>query len=406
MKTSNLAIVFTDIKGFTERTGRQSYAENQRMLRLHDGLLVPVFAAFDGRLVKTIGDAFLVVFESPTKAVLSGAAIQDRLWEYNRKARTEDQIHVRVAINLGEVREEKGDVFGEPVNIAARVEGIAEAGEVVFTEAVYLAMNRAEVPAEEHGVHQLKGISTPIRLWRVPLRGENAPYGGLGLMRAGRLPSTDPEELSRNREIVPQLLARAEGLQRALGPATLRLMGTQARLWSRLHAWLEVRQVPALVRRLPVRRLAIPLLLLLLLALWLGLRGDAVERAVDRGDLHEASRLVQKLPPGPARTYDKGRIEEARAAWASAASHYAEAAGGGEGRALRRLVRLTRAEKCAARESAANALGHLGRPGTRGALESLASGSFPDEGEDSALGSLFGCSSRRAAREALEKLRP
>ncbi len=76
MKTSNLAIVFTDIKGFTERTGRQTHDQNRRMLRVHDNLMMPVFRAFGGRMVKTIGDAFLVVFPSPTRAVLCGVAIR------------------------------------------------------------------------------------------------------------------------------------------------------------------------------------------------------------------------------------------------------------------------------------------------------------------------------------------
>src|SRR5262245_29117075 len=106
MRTANLAIVFTDIKGFTERTGQQSYEDQQKMLRAHEALLVPVFRAFEGRIIKTIGDAFLVVFASPTKAVLAGVAIQDRLWEYNQKVQGPLQIHVRVAVNLGEVREE------------------------------------------------------------------------------------------------------------------------------------------------------------------------------------------------------------------------------------------------------------------------------------------------------------
>src|SRR5213075_2880261 len=140
-----------------------------------------------------------------------GVAIQDRLWEFNRRVPEGDQIHVRVAVNVGEVREDKGDVFGEPVNIAARVEGLADAGEVLFTEVVHLAMNKAEVPSEDRGVHELKGIAHPIRVYWVP-RGtyrleaagdgrpaqppapevppalDAPPYGGLGLARAGKLP--------------------------------------------------------------------------------------------------------------------------------------------------------------------------------------------------------------------------
>ncbi|MCY1033822.1 adenylate/guanylate cyclase domain-containing protein [Corallococcus sp. BB11-1] len=172
MKTANLAIVFTDIKGFTERTSRQTLEENQRLLQVHEALLAPLFRAFGGRIIKTIGDAFLVTFESPTQAVLSGIAIQDQLWHHNRLLPEEDQLHVRVAVNVGEVRVEANDIFGEPVNIAARVEGITDADEVFFTEAVYLAMNKAEVPSQEVGAFELKGIPGKIRVFRVP----RAPY--------------------------------------------------------------------------------------------------------------------------------------------------------------------------------------------------------------------------------------
>ncbi|RKG83226.1 adenylate/guanylate cyclase domain-containing protein [Corallococcus terminator] len=172
MKTANLAIVFTDIKGFTERTSRQTLEENQRLLQVHEALLAPLFRAFGGRIIKTIGDAFLVTFESPTQAVLSGIAIQDQLWHHNRLLLPDDQLHVRVAVNVGEVRVEANDIFGEPVNIAARVEGITDADEVFFTEAVYLAMNKAEVPSQEVGAFELKGIPGKIRVFRVP----RAPY--------------------------------------------------------------------------------------------------------------------------------------------------------------------------------------------------------------------------------------
>src|SRR5436190_16894349 len=103
MRTANLAIVFTDIAGFTERTARQTHEENRRLLRAHEALLKPVFRAYNGRVVKAIGDAFLVVFSSPTDAVLCGAALQDRLWEWNGQADEGLKLDVRVAINVGEV---------------------------------------------------------------------------------------------------------------------------------------------------------------------------------------------------------------------------------------------------------------------------------------------------------------
>ncbi len=190
MRHENLAIMFTDMSGFTQRTSEQTREENARMLQVHEALLVPVLKTFKGRLVKSIGDAFLVTFKSPTDAVRCAMAIQDRLWEYNREVEEKLRLNVRAAINVGEVRLEKGDVFGEPVNIASRVEGLAESGDIFFTEAVYLAMNKREVPSLEVGYKQLKGIPEAIRIFKVPrlvtAADERAippshPYGGSAL---------------------------------------------------------------------------------------------------------------------------------------------------------------------------------------------------------------------------------
>ena len=167
METKILTIMFTDIKGFTAKTSDSSRDEMAKMMAEHERLLTPAFRYFNGRVVKTIGDAFLVVFESPTDAVLCGMAIQEVLRKHNLTARAEERIEVRVAINLGEVELKDGDVLGEPVNIAARLEGIADAGEVAFTEAVCLAMNRSEIPSTEIGERTFKGIPYPVRVYRV-----------------------------------------------------------------------------------------------------------------------------------------------------------------------------------------------------------------------------------------------
>src|SRR5437870_10307649 len=140
MRTRNLAIVFTDIAGFTARTARQTHEENRRLLEAHDALLKPVFRAFGGKVIKAIGDAFLVVFPSPSEAVLCGTAVQDRLWQWNRRAPEGLRLDVRIAINVGEVRLERDDVFGAPVNVASRVEAIARPGQVVFTDSVWQAI--------------------------------------------------------------------------------------------------------------------------------------------------------------------------------------------------------------------------------------------------------------------------
>ena len=121
--TDNLTILFIDMVGFTERTSLQSREQNRSMLRNYNRLLLSVISGYGGRHVKSIGDALLVTFRSPTDGVRCGMAMIDSVAEFNAPLPVESQIHVRVALNVGEVRMERHDVFGEAVNVAARVEG-------------------------------------------------------------------------------------------------------------------------------------------------------------------------------------------------------------------------------------------------------------------------------------------
>jgi len=167
MPTRNLSIMFTDIKGFTQRTSSSTRDAMTKMMDNHARLLLPVFKHFDGTVVKTIGDAYLVYFSSPTDAVLCGVTIQEVLRQYNKDLEDDTKLEIRVAINVGDVELMDNDIMGEPVNIAARLEGIAEAGQVYFTEAVYQTMNRLEAPSAEVGEHVFKGIPHPIRVYKV-----------------------------------------------------------------------------------------------------------------------------------------------------------------------------------------------------------------------------------------------
>ncbi len=165
--TRHLTILLTDIKGFTDKTSSKTRAAISTMLDEHRAVVLPLLEARGGHLVKTIGDAFLMTFESPTNAVLAGVSVQEALTKLNEGRAPEDRLDIRIAINSGEVNLMENDVFGEAVNITARIEGIAEAGQVYFTEAVYLSMNKAEVPSSEIGLMQLKGIPEKIRVYKV-----------------------------------------------------------------------------------------------------------------------------------------------------------------------------------------------------------------------------------------------
>jgi adenylate cyclase len=200
MRTENLAIVFIDIAGFASRTSSQTREENRRLLRRFDGAVRPLVRAYNGRVVKTIGDAYLLTFRSPTDALLCSTAVHDRLAVTDLEVAPAERFLVRAAVNVGDVRIKGGDVFGEAVNIASRIEGKTGAGEVYFSESVYLSMTRTEVPCEEVGYVELKGIPGQVRLYRVPKANEaaghapqhagkgskdlvNLPFAGLGLGR-------------------------------------------------------------------------------------------------------------------------------------------------------------------------------------------------------------------------------
>ena len=185
MRTRNLAIAFASICDYAERFSGKTWEQSQRMLRVLPALFDPVARAYGGRRVKQVGGTFLYAFESPTRAVLCGAALQERARKYSEQA---DVLRVRVGIHLGEVRVERGDVFGEPVNIAARLEALALPGEVLFGESCWLSMSRGEVRAEDQGPRELKGVPEPVRVFRL-----SAPL--VPLLSGGELPHPEAEEL-------------------------------------------------------------------------------------------------------------------------------------------------------------------------------------------------------------------
>jgi adenylate cyclase len=426
MKTENLAVMFTDIEGFTARTSRQTHGENALMLRRHDALLMPVVRAFGGRHVKSIGDAWLVVFHSPTSSVLCGMAIQDRLWDFNRRVTDDERIRVRVAVNLGEVRVARSvgtsDVFGEPVNIAARVEGEAQAGEVLFTEAVYLAMNKAEVPVEEVGYRLLKGLPEPVRLYRAlagpvaltPTRSassdalEQPPFGNHALARVKGLGPPDPAEVLRQGGTSSDLADLAGRLGRAGAEALPQLAGQFRRAGS------------AIPRR---GRLAAAIaggLAVLLVLAWLFVPSRP-ERLIEAGRLEVARAAIQTLEGQRGSDdaevlYLQGRLEEER--WhrgltgaREAFRLYGRALGAGSSAAASALGRHGDSTDCGTRRLAARALSDSRSRKAIPALRDIAAGEAEEPEPKDAVEKvrrIFGgggrCGAGDVAREGLRAI--
>jgi len=160
-----LTVMFTDIVGYTKTTAQLSREEFTQLHDTFDDLSLPLFSNHNGTVIKKIGDAYLITFRSPTEAVLCGIDLQKAFATHNKNSRR--PIRIRVAIHTGEVVVRKDDVYGEAVNTTSRIEHIAPAGAVVFSEAVFSAMNKREIPYMHMGTRTLKGMKYPVRLFRV-----------------------------------------------------------------------------------------------------------------------------------------------------------------------------------------------------------------------------------------------
>src|ERR1700730_7021732 len=129
--------MFTDIVGYTALTQRNEALALQLVER-HWRIVRPILARYRGKEVKTIGDAFLIEFASALQATECAFEIQKVLKDYNEIAESPtEEISVRIGIHIGDVVRAKGDVFGDAVNIASRIEPLAKGGGVCISGQVY-----------------------------------------------------------------------------------------------------------------------------------------------------------------------------------------------------------------------------------------------------------------------------
>jgi hypothetical protein len=166
--------MFTDIVGFSKIVSTSSRNDSEALLKQHDRIVTKTIKRFGGKKIKSIGDSFLSTFRSPTDATLCAMAIQDALWEYNHTDGVQQKINVRIALNAGEVRLSSNDIFGEAVNIAARLESETPSGAILLTESVYLSMNKNEIDLEALGPYEFKGIPQPINIYRAHVNKDNS----------------------------------------------------------------------------------------------------------------------------------------------------------------------------------------------------------------------------------------
>ena len=128
--------MFTDIVGFSRQMGADE-ARMLQMLEVHNQLIQHAVSEHHGIVIKTIGDGFLVDFPSVVNAVQCAQQVQARLRTYNAEKEQAEQIHVRIGIHLGDIVQKDGDVFGDGVNIASRLQGLTEPDTICISDVVY-----------------------------------------------------------------------------------------------------------------------------------------------------------------------------------------------------------------------------------------------------------------------------
>ena len=162
------AILAADVAGYSRLMGADEEGTLERLKALRRELLDPKIAEHRGRIVKTTGDGLLVEFASVVDAVRCAVEVQQAMAERNTGVAADNRIELRIGINLGDVIVEGDDLYGDGVNIAARVEALADAGGVFVSNTVYdHVRDRLPFTFEDLGEQQVKNIARPVRVYRV-----------------------------------------------------------------------------------------------------------------------------------------------------------------------------------------------------------------------------------------------
>ena len=162
------AIMFTDMVGYTA-LGQKNESLSLALVNEQRRLLRPIFKRHRGREIKTIGDAFLVEFQSALDATRCAYDIQRAIREFNISLSEDKRLTLRVGVHVGDVVESKsGDISGDAVNVASRIEPLAEHGGVCITRQVYdHVQNKFELPLESLGMKSLKNVQSPVQVYKM-----------------------------------------------------------------------------------------------------------------------------------------------------------------------------------------------------------------------------------------------
>jgi adenylate cyclase len=170
------AILAADVAGYSRLMGADEEGTLERLKVLRRELADPKIKEHRGRIVKTTGDGLLVEFQSVVDAVRCAVDVQREMAQRNIDIPAERRIEFRIGINLGDIIRDRGDIFGDGVNVAARLEALAEPGGICVSRVVRdQVRDKLDFSFEDRGEQQVKNIARPIRAFNVKVAGEAAP---------------------------------------------------------------------------------------------------------------------------------------------------------------------------------------------------------------------------------------
>ncbi len=180
------AILYADVADYSRLTGEDEDATHRRLSEYLDFISGSVEHQH-GRVMHYAGDAVLAMFEAVVDALSCASTIQSNLKERNANLPKERKLQFRIGVNLGDVIEDRGDIYGDGVNIAARLESLAESGGICVSESVYDAVsNSLPFSYAFMGEQQVKNIEKPVRVYRVLLAEDSNGRATSKALPAGR----------------------------------------------------------------------------------------------------------------------------------------------------------------------------------------------------------------------------
>jgi TolB-like protein/class 3 adenylate cyclase len=169
------AVLAADVAGYSRLMGADEEGTLARLKAVRKTLVDPTIAKHRGRIVKTTGDGMLVEFASAVDAVRGAVEVQRGMAEQNASVPQNQRIEFRIGIHVGDIIIDDNDIFGDGVNVAARLEGIAEPGGVCMSNDAYRQVRgKVEIVCDDIGPQPLKNIAEPMQAWRVQLDGQGA----------------------------------------------------------------------------------------------------------------------------------------------------------------------------------------------------------------------------------------